>query len=227
MLPILVADEAASLSRNGCGCISRKRDDLQTMTSMRIEHFRKVLAVFLAAGALIAGCDREADVAAEQTQRMQGKIDVPGPEQQPEFLFPEHVRSSDATLNKFIEDFARACIAGHYDQYRLFTSRQVEPVPREQFEKVYRRVERVEVRKVEALVRISGLPYPLWLIITDIHLRETPREPIRTTMILVFKEQDKWVMAPAPVALRDAIAATRPATTRPATRPTSAPASSK
>lgn len=147
----------------------------------------------------------------------------------PKFVFPKEVLTGNKSLDEFIIRFTQVCIEGKYDEYRLLVSRKVELVPREQFEKVYQAVKRAEVKEIRELPRISELPYPLWVVISEIHLRKDIENPVRRVMVLVFQEKIKgkqeWVLAPAPRALRDVIPTTQPLS-QPTTRPTSVPTSS-
>jgi hypothetical protein len=168
----------------------------------------------------ITACSGEGDVRASAQSNnaltKEGNIDVDSVEEKPEIIFPQAVRSNDESLNDFLQHFTEVCLAGEYDNYRLLVSRQIEPVSKQQFEKTYRRVHHVEINLIRELPKISELPYPLWLVESAVHIRPPTEEPVRNLQVLIFKEDDKWVMAPAPRALREALAASSQPATQPA-----------
>jgi len=180
-----------------------------------------IINVLLTAAA-ISGCGGQADSKASAKGQNfldnQGRIDVAKVEDKPEIIFPKAAHSTDESLNAFLQRFTEVCLAGEYDQYRLLVSRQIKPVSKQQFERTYRRVEYVEITKLRNLPKISELPYPLWLVASTVHVRLPTEEPVRHLQVLIFKEDDKWVMAPAPRALREALAASSQPTTQPATQ---------
>ena len=171
----------------------------------------------------LCGCGGKADSRASTKSddylKVQGRIDVSDIQDRPEIVFPKEVRSDDESLNAFLQHFTEVCLAGEYDEYRLLVSRQIEPVSKQQFEKTYRRVEYVEINLICDLPKISELPYPLWLIESIVHIRQPTEEPLRRLQVLIFKENEKWVMAPAPRALRQALAATSQPVCPPANQP--------
>jgi len=118
----------------------------------------------------------------------------------PMLEFPRPVQSEDTSLNKFIEEFYGVCCRGEYDRFRLMMSTRVDPFTPERFKKAMTAVERVRIEAIEELPEVADVPPPVYVVRSQVHLRpgEKRGQLERTVTILVFKEADKWVMAPAP-----------------------------
>jgi len=160
-------------------------------------------ALLVAALMCLPGCeDRKNKTSTEEENA--GKVRL-GPEAgRPQLDFPKALKSTDPSLNDFIETFYSTCCKGEYDKFRLMLSTRVDPLAPERFKKSLTAVERVQIEAVEKLPDVAEVPPPIYLVRSRIRLREGTRTDRRdrSISILVFREGTKWVMAPAPKNLR-------------------------
>ncbi len=174
---------------------------------MHNKRFRIISALAVITGCLLTGCNR--DAADDRASGAGGRRGRPKPdaEDRPSLEFPQHVRSKDPAVNKFIEAFYEACYLGEYDKFRLMMSSRVDPFTPDRFKRALTAVEFVRIESIETLPEVTDVPPPIYLVRSRVFIRQSVRkdEPEKTIAILVFKEAGKWVMAPAPKALRDGL----------------------
>ena len=159
---------------------------------------------------LTIGCGNGDDGAAEQqsidpTDFIPTKGRVP-----PRFLFAKAVQCDRPEVNEFITRFSKVCLRGEYLNYRLLVSRQVEPFSRDSFQRAWEAVERVRINRIVQAHDLTSYPPPVYLVAATIAMREPADPPSREATILVFKEGQQWVMAPAPRSTREAETASQP-----------------
>lgn len=172
-------------------------------------------AGLLAAGAFVLpGCDRGRDARAEAAAP--GAAETP-PRPLPRYAFAPGLREQYPDVAAFVVQFLETCLANDYAGYRTMVSRRFEPESPQRFAAIYNAIRAVEVHAIEP-IELGALPAPTYRIVSAIEL--DPKQPVavrgpnRKIAILVFKEEGRWVMVPAPPRLQPA-----PET------PTSAPAS--
>jgi hypothetical protein len=158
--------------------------------------------VITAALLLLAGCGGDDQTAEQQFEDPTDVISTKG-RVAPNFLFPKDVACDNPEVNEFITGFSTVCLKGEYLRYRLRVSRQVEPISRESFQAAWQSVEQVRITKITQLADQTGYPPPVYLVNATVKLREPATPPSREVAILVFKEGQQWVMAPASRQLRD------------------------
>lgn len=195
------------------------------------------LAVRLAAIAVVlnlsvpGGCRREEPDNAPPTVAQQvAEQVVPADQSPPAFVFPPEVRAKNESLNAFLEEFQQVCANGEYLRYRGLVSRQVEPLDKDRFVAAWHAVDQVTIRLIRRLPRLESLPDPAYGVLVHVLLHDSAQleRRERNVALMVFREpdekqQERWVMAPAPEPIREALreaAGLGPAVTAP---PSTAP----
>ncbi len=147
------------------------------------------------------GCARNSSTADETAEDVDALVDDDDPGQvTPVFEFPDSVRCSNESLNTFLEEFRSICERGEYDRYRLALSRQLEPVQKGQFERIWLLVKHIRVELIKKLPEIKAIPSPAFAVLLRAQLREEAisERPERRLTVVVFQEQGEWVFAPPP-----------------------------
>lgn len=148
----------------------------------------------------LTGCDSRP--AGEQSKAEES---VEPPKPLPRVAYSRELRGQYPEISAFLDEFLSTCLVGDYAGYRRLVSRAFAPETRERFDAIYQAVEAVSVESIEQ-VDVSRLPPPVYLVVSNVELsaerRVKSRETHRTAAILVFKELDRWRMAPAPAALQ-------------------------
>ena len=163
---------------------------------LRIGLGNSVVAVLMFAP---CGCTRNSSTADEQDAE-DGALVLDSDEPTPVFEFPDSVRCSNDSLNEFLEEFRSICERGEYDRYRLALSRQLEPVQKGQFERIWLSVKHIRVELIKKLPEIKAIPSPAFAVLLRAQLREEAmsERPERQLTVVVFQEQGEWVFAPPP-----------------------------
>ncbi len=160
---------------------------------------------------LIAAC-REEPTPSATSQVVDAEIKDPIRKRSdaPEILFPDTVRTTDASLNQFIDNLLRACVEGEYGLYRLAVGSQYEPLNRRNFERAWHAVKEVRLRKIERVhepttrqidpartdirPELKGTIYCAHATIT---LREDRKnKPVREVVVLIIQEDGQWKLGP-------------------------------
>ena len=143
---------------------------------------------------LLLGCDGRGNPAskvAESTSQPRAPL----------LKFAADLRAPFPDVSAFLDRFLHTCQAGDYAGYRRLVSRASIPETRERFEAMYHAVETVTVESIES-VETSAIPPPVYRVVTSVEFtpqpQSRPRQRQRKVAILVFKEENNWVMAPAP-----------------------------
>jgi hypothetical protein len=182
--------------------------------------FSILFAALLAAGGA-AGC-RDRSSAADTQPSDAEEVDRINPRgaEPPEVIFPAALRTDDESLNRFIDSVLGFCVKGEYGSYRLAVGSQYEPLPRKNFERAWRAVKEVRIRKIlrvyEPTTRAADpsrtdvreeLKHPIYCVHGTITLRDTQRtRPVREVVVLLIKEHGEWRLGPpAPLAVKHRI----------------------
>jgi hypothetical protein len=158
----------------------------------------------LAAGALPA-CDRgDTPIPSEPEQ----KETVPAPpmEQRPTYKFMPGLREEHPEVCGFVREFLETCLAGNYEDYRKLVSRAANPESKERFQAIYYAIKSVTVETIEA-VELPGLPAAAYRVVSTVDFHPDRKVSLRAganrdIAILVFKEEGRWRMVPAPAELQ-------------------------
>lgn len=144
-----------------------------------------------------SGCSREPAEAIEEGDGGLAADLSPG-DPKPEFEFPDSARCSNESLNEFLDEFGFICERGEYDRYRLALSRQIEPVQKRNFERIWNTVEHVRVELIKRLPEMEEVPSPAYAVLLQTRLREeyVQARPERRITMVVFQERGEWVFAP-------------------------------
>jgi hypothetical protein len=205
--------------------------------------------------AAIGGCKRQANTEADDEINRQKLIET-NPNA-PVIIFPEQFKTDDVTVNEFIRTTLEACRTGDYDQFRQCFGVTIQPPSDNQFSHVWQSVKEIRVankvitRRELAAIAAAKLGKPLPPAAPEVGGRHEPQEYYvhvvvqlrrpdrrerteRQAVVSVFKEGDRWRMAPAEGAIQGLIlypttqpttgpaTATRPSRRHAATRPSNA-----
>jgi hypothetical protein len=136
------------------------------------------------AGSTLGGCKCGRDVAVED----EGRIDRPSIAElypdvpRPKVDFPAHSQINDPSFNRFMKKTLEICQRGDYDGFRQLFGPAYEPTSKTKFDKVWRNVKNIEVRRI-----VQGpQETPHYYVFARVRLREPDRQQ--------QKERDIWVM---------------------------------
>ncbi|MFO0837485.1 MAG: hypothetical protein U1D55_03095 [Phycisphaerae bacterium] len=124
----------------------------------------------------------------------------------PTYSFAPGLAEKHADVAAFIRTFLETCLAGDYSGYRRLVSRSRTPQSKERFQAIYHGLSRVEVEAIEETT-LPDAGTPAFRVISTVHVtgeraRAALRGDARRIAIVVFLEDGKWVMLPAPSKLQ-------------------------
>lgn len=173
---------------------------MSTQRHMRPDPWTYVLALVTAAAlSMPLACRREPTQAAAPPSEPARRVEA-------ELVFPAELRVADAAVNDFVAEALRTCASGDYHTFRLLWSARTEPLPREEYERGWKAVQRVEVM---ALRQVRDTETQETLYICRAHVALDPSElsprteTQRDVVLAIVPEQGAWKLAPAPPVLRD------------------------
>ena len=200
-----------------------------------------------------SGCKRQGNTDADD-QIHQPPITAANPKaESPEVIFPEPFKTDDVTVNEFIRKALETCRTGDYDTFRQLFGVTIQPPSDNQFVHVWQAVKEIRVadkvlsrQELAAILAAKqGKKLPTagepsggrrepseYYVHVVVQLRRPDRRERteRQAVVSVFKEDEKWHMAPAASEIQGLILypntqpASGPAT---ATRPTRREAASR
>ena len=150
--------------------------------------------------------------------------------------FPVGIRSDDPSVNDFLMEAIRTCVAEDYEAFRLLWSAREEPIAEPRFRRAWRACRKVSVQELKKikLVRTGdgtkdaqGKMEEIVYVVRG-HVRLDPNEvpePERDIILLLVRENEKWRLATVPRKVKESLvsevagAEKGPGGTEPATRP--------
>lgn len=127
------------------------------------------------------------------------EVVAPNFEKRPGFRFPESLRTTDLSLNRFIDRFARVCLEGRYSEFRLMQTRRTDPLPPERFESMFNALKDIHVLRLEPGPPIAGMSDRVWILDATYELEDfaDPRkERKRNVTLAIAKEDGEWRLGP-------------------------------
>jgi hypothetical protein len=150
---------------------------------------------------LVRQADSETPVADRPVDRR--PIDPLESVQGPEVAFSALAVSENDDVVEFIRGFLEACHERDYARYRSMVSLHQDPMSPDQFGFAWKRVQKIEVRKIRSLPELDDPQLPAEVFQVDVHIAfrtiqdEVDRESEERT-VLAFKEEGepngKWVI---------------------------------
>jgi hypothetical protein len=135
-------------------------------------------------------------------------------ERRPDIVFPESVRTTDLSLNRFVDRFARVCMQGRYSDLRLMlSSRSGDPIVARRFESMFNALKQVRIIALQKLPNVRGLDDPVYLMKAEYLLENYAAAKERATehvRLAIAKEDGNWRIGPIP---RDLLARLENSTT--------------
>ena len=112
----------------------------------------------------------------------------------PRFVFPESVRTDDASLNAFVERFAQICVDGEYDKYRLTVRRRSRPVQKDDFENIWHNIEEIHIEHILPLPDADVGPDPRYALFANVRLKPGQAESEKLVVMQILREGGEWVI---------------------------------
>lgn len=123
------------------------------------------------------------------------------PEKRPSFVFPVAARTTDLTLNRFIDRFARVCMQGKYSDFRQMLSSRRPPILPPRFESNFNALKRVQVVSIERLPDFPGATGPVYVMTTEYELQDyaaVAQERTKRVEVALAQEDGEWRLGPLP-----------------------------
>jgi hypothetical protein len=140
----------------------------------------------------------------------------------PDVHYPDSLKAKtpNPELNTFIEEALQICSKGDYDRFRQLFGSNYTPTPRENFERIWKDVQSVEVISVHPDGKEPPNNYAVHVVV-QLRKPDNRQKTRRDAVLAVFRENDRWRMGPTSREIwhKVLIADSQPAegTTRPAT----------
>lgn len=148
------------------------------------------------------------------------------PENQPSFVFPEELRSTDLSLNRFIDRFFRLCAQGKYPDIRLMISQHSgETLAPSRFESMFNAMKEARIKAIRRLPEMPNEPGPAYVLIAEYDLEPHALKSQKSNNIvrlLIRKEEGEWRLGPVSREIVAKIDAHEAATTKPSSEAESA-----
>lgn len=122
------------------------------------------------------------------------------PEKQPNFVFPEDMRTADLSLNRFIDRFFRLCAQGKYPEIRLMLSQRAgDALPPNRFENIFNAMKEARIKSIMRLPTAVSGEEPVFVLTAEYdleaHALRSQKENNRVRM-LIRKEEGEWRLGP-------------------------------
>ncbi|MBK8267479.1 MAG: hypothetical protein IPK83_03920 [Planctomycetes bacterium] len=142
------------------------------------------------------------------------------PEKQPRFVFPEELRSTDLSLNRFIDRFFRLCATGKYPEVRLMLSqRSGESLPPNRFESMFNAMKEARIMAIKRLPDVPKQDGPAYVLVAEYDLEShalKTQKANNVVRLLIRKEEGEWRLGPVSRDIMAKIEAYEAATSQPA-----------
>lgn len=178
---------------------------MRTAMKVAVRPLKGVLISLLA----ILGCER---TARESTTPAKGDPQPKAPRHV--LVFPEELRTGDASVDSFIAEALEACSPGQYDKFRSLWSAREEPISSSEFEEGWQAIHELRIRALRK-VRLeipSKIPNEKneivehFAVLAEAKLDPkhpaAGREPVREVALLLVRENETWRLARAPENVR-------------------------
>ena len=123
-------------------------------------------------------------------------------EKQPRFVFPDELRTTDLSLNRFIDRFFRVCTEARYSQVRLMLStRSGETLLPKDFESLFNVIKEARILGIRRLPDSPEQEGPVYLLKVIYDLEEYApkhRKTGNTTHLAIAREDGQWRIGPMP-----------------------------
>jgi hypothetical protein len=141
------------------------------------------------------------------------------PEKRPDIVFPESVRTSDLSLNRFVDRFARVCVQGKYPDLRLMlSSRSGDPLVARRFESMFNALKQVRILALEKMPTVPDVEGPVYLMKAEYVLEDFAVSKARQTeqvRLAIAWEDGNWRIGPIPRSVLARLEAYRASTSQP------------
>jgi hypothetical protein len=111
--------------------------------------------------------------------------------------FPESLRADHPTVNAFIEEVIRTCIARDYEAFRLLWRVEEKPMSQQEFLRGWEAAEEVRVLQLQQWQTEKGELLYAARGIVRLNPNEVPNPEIEITLLIV-QENGKWRLARGP-----------------------------
>lgn len=171
-------------------------------------NFAKTIMLSTALAGVLVGCrpDNESvgpEDGADEVQRESARAVL---------TFPPDLMVADATVNEFVAEAMRTCAKGDYDSFRLLWSAREELITKNEYERGWKAVQRIDIRAVEEVElapdsdRGETEPRTVYAVLAHVAFDPTQtadRQDIERHVVLVVQRvHDEWRLGRAPRGLR-------------------------
>jgi len=123
-------------------------------------------------------------------------------DKRPDIVFPESVRTTDLSLNRFVDRFARICMQGKYADLRLMlSSRGGDPLVARRFESMFNALKQVRIVALEKMPTVPDVAGPVYVMKAEYVLEDFAVSKARKTeqvRLAIAKEEGSWRVGPIP-----------------------------
>jgi hypothetical protein len=158
------------------------------------------------------------------------------PEKRPDFVFPEAVRTTDLSLNRFVDRFARVCVQGKYNDFRLMLSTKRPPILPPRFESNFNALKQVRIVAIDSVPDLPASVGPVYVMKAEYDLQDyavRQGEHTKQVHVAITQEEGVWRLGPIPheamqrlIAFQNAQSTSAPADSSPTSAPATADADS-
>ncbi len=121
-------------------------------------------------------------------------------EKQPRFVFPEDLRTSDLSLNRFIDRFCRVCATAKYSEFKLMLSRRADFEP-SRFESMFHALKQARILSLDALPPLPDFKGQVYVLKAEYDLEDWVTKPNKTgnvARLAIYQEEGEWRIGPIP-----------------------------
>ncbi len=121
-------------------------------------------------------------------------------EKRPRFVFPEDLRTSDLSLNRFIDRFCRISATAKYSEFKLMLSRRADFDPK-QFESMFHALKQARILSVDPVPPAPEFGGRAYVLKAEYDLEDWVTKPKKTgnvARLAIFEEDGDWRIGPIP-----------------------------
>lgn len=118
------------------------------------------------------------------------------PENAPDFLFPDELRSTDLELNRFVDRFFRICAEGKYSEFKLmYTTKPGQEISPARFESTFNVLKAARIKQLRRLPDLPQFDGPTWLLVAEFDLEAyapTKQKEGNIIRLAIGREDGRW-----------------------------------
>jgi hypothetical protein len=123
------------------------------------------------------------------------------PERRPHFVFAESVRTTDLSLNRFVDRFARVCMQGKYNDFRMMLSTKRPPILPPRFESNFNALKQVRILAIDQVPDLPASVGPVYVMKAQYDLQDyavKQGQQTKDVHVAITQEDGEWRLGPIP-----------------------------